>query len=443
MAPPFDGAADAGGPWASVWHGSAGRVRVVLHPAVLAALAASVVSVLPIYLVGAMAVQLRVDLELTASQVGAAALWYFLAAAVGSLRAGRMVEAVGARVGLMCAGLMTAAAMVGVAASGQVWSVALSFLAVAGVANAVAQPAANLMLARVLPPSHRGLGFGIKQSAIPSATLLGGLFVPVFALTVGWRWGFMFGAVLSLGAVVVVGRHGAECRPEQTASAPIRSDVPLRPLLVMGVAAGLGSATAVALGTFYVGSTVAAGFSPTWAGLLFAAGSLVGIVVRIGLGLLADLRPSRHLLRVSAMFAASGAGFLLLTLQWPATVLLGTAVAFGAGMGWQGLFVHSLVRQSPNTPAFTTGVVQILVSLGSALGPPLLGAVVDGASYAVGWMVAAVMAVAACLILLVGRRMALAGRTAQDSASPSAAEDGPSARASAVTGTSPRLKRGP
>jgi MFS family permease len=85
---------------------------------------------------------------------------------------------------------------------------------------------------------------------------------------------------------------------------------------------------------------------------------------------------------------------------------------FGAGLGWQGLFVHSLVRQSPNTPAFTTGVVQITVSVGSALGPPALGAVVDRSSYSIGWLLVAVAAFLASLTLLVGRRMALADRAA-------------------------------
>ncbi|WP_456598585.1 MFS transporter [Blastococcus sp. SYSU DS0616] len=389
------------------------------QPPVVAALAASVASVLPVFLIGAMAVQLRSDFGISVSGIGAAALWYFGAAAVGSLRAGRMVEAIGAGRGLMLAGVVTAVAMIGVALSGQVWLVVLAFLALAGLANAIAQPAANLMLARVLPPTQRGLGFGVKQSAIPAATLLGGLFVPVFALTVGWRWGFVFGAVLALGAVLLVHRCGGERESERTTGPRPRSDVAMGPLMVMGMAAGLGSAAALTLGTFYVDSAVETGISPTVAGLLFAGGSVVGIVTRIGLGLLADLRPSRHLLRVTAMFAAAGAGFLLLALGRPIATVLGTVLAFGAGLGWQGLFVHSLVRQSPNTPAVTTGFAQVMVSLGSALGPPVLGAVVDRSSYAVGWVAVAVVAFTAALTLAVGRRMALASRASRPATGPS------------------------
>jgi predicted MFS family arabinose efflux permease len=385
-------------------------VRSVLQPAVLAAVTSSVGSVLPVYLVGAMAVQLRADVGVSASRLGAATLAYFLAGAAGSVRAGAIVERIGARHSLMAAGLASAVAMIGFALAARNWPLALAFLALGGLANSAAHPAANLMVAQVMPAEHRGLGFGFKQAAIPAATLLGGLFVPVFALTVGWRWGFAVGSLVALSGVFLVARRAAPVLRDRTANARRPGDVAIRPLIVMGLAAGMGSAAALSVGTFYVDSTVAAGIRPLWAGLLFAGGSVFGIATRIGLGARADRRPSRHLLRVSAMFVGGGVGFVLLAAgSWPA-LLLGTLLVCGAGSGWQGLFVHSLVRQSPDAPAFSTGLAQIMVSLGSALGPPLFGAVVDHHSYAWGWLVAAVLAGAGSLTLVIGRHMALSER---------------------------------
>src|SRR5829696_7279082 len=57
---------------------------------------------------------------------------------------------------------------------------------IAGLANAVSHTAANLSLAREVPASRQGLSFGIKQAAIPVATLLAGLAVPTIAVTLGW-----------------------------------------------------------------------------------------------------------------------------------------------------------------------------------------------------------------------------------------------------------------
>lgn len=384
--------------------------RSVRHPAVAAAIVASIASVLPIYLVGAMAVQLRADLGLSASGLGEAAFCYFLSAAAGSTVAGRVVESIGARRGLLIAGTATAVGMTGFALTASTWPVALGFLAVAGLANAVAHPAANLLLAQAVPEAHRGLGFGLKQAAIPAATLVGGLFVPLFALTIGWRWAFGAGALLALLGMILVRRSSTGGRPGGERRTPLQTDVALRPLLVMSLAAGLGSAAALSVGTFYVDSTVASGVRPLWAGLLFAIGSAFGIAARIGMGVLADRRASRHLLRVSGMFTAGAVGFLLITLDWWPALVLATVLVFGAGSGWQGLFIHSLVRQSPGAPAFATGIAQIMVSLGSALGPPVFGRVVDARGYDAAWLLSAGLAGAAALTLLLGRRLALAER---------------------------------
>lgn len=383
--------------------------RSVRHPAVAAAIVASIASVLPIYLVGAMAVQLRADLGLSASGLGEAAFCYFLSAAAGSTVAGRVVESIGARRGLLIAGTATAIGMTGFALTASTWPVALGFLGVAGLANAVAHPAANLLLAQVVPEAHRGLGFGLKQAAIPVATLVGGLSVPLFALTIGWRWAFGAGVLLALLGMLLVSHSSSRVRPGGNRK-PMQTDVALRPLLVMSLAAGLGSAAALSVGTFYVDSTVASGVRPLWAGLLFAVGSAFGIAARIGVGVLADRRASRHLLRVSGMFTAGAVGFLLITLDWWPAMVLATVLVFGAGSGWQGLFIHSLVRQSPGAPAFATGIAQIMVSLGSALGPPVFGRVVDVRGYDAAWLLSAGLSVAAALTLLLGRRLALAER---------------------------------
>ena len=54
-----------------------------------------------------------------------------------------------------------------------------ALLAVAGLANAVNQPAINLFMADQVPLDRQGLAFGIKQSAIPGAILVSGLALPL------------------------------------------------------------------------------------------------------------------------------------------------------------------------------------------------------------------------------------------------------------------------
>ena len=54
--------------------------------------------------------------------------------------------------------------------------------------NVLGQLSSNLTLAQHVPASRLGLSFGLKQAAIPLATLLSGAAVPAVALTIGWRW---------------------------------------------------------------------------------------------------------------------------------------------------------------------------------------------------------------------------------------------------------------
>src|SRR5690606_412358 len=89
-----------------------------------------------------------------------------------------------------------------------------------GVCNATAQLGANVFIAQFLPVHRQGIGFAVKQSAMPGASLAAGLSLPAIALTLGWRWAFAAGALLTLGAVLVV-------RLRLPAESPARSDPPV------------------------------------------------------------------------------------------------------------------------------------------------------------------------------------------------------------------------
>ena len=114
-----------------------------------------------------------------------------------------MVERIGPHRGMRLAAAGSAASLLGVA----LWPVlerAGRLPRPRGLANAVSHPAANLSLAREVPAGRQGLSFGIKQAAIPVATLLAGLAVPTIAVTLGWRWAFAGGAALALAVAFLV-----------------------------------------------------------------------------------------------------------------------------------------------------------------------------------------------------------------------------------------------
>ncbi|MCA1688703.1 MAG: MFS transporter [Actinobacteria bacterium] len=324
---------------------------------------------------------------------------------------GRLVERMGAHRGMRLAAAGSAASLLGVALLATSWAGLVACLVLGGLANAVTHPATNLSLAREVPAGRQGLSFGIKQAAIPAATLLAGLAVPGIAVTLGWRWAFVGGAALALAvaSLVPAGAPGSASRRREEAR---EKDASIAPLVLLALGIGLGSTAATPLGAFLVESSVASGLRVETAGLLLAAGSAVNIVVRIVFGHLADGMSGGRLLLVAGMLGVGVVGFVLLATGESGLILPGVLLAFGAGWGWPGLFNFAVVKTNPNAPAVATGITQTGASGGAALGPLVFGLVVEAASYDVAWLVSGVVALVALAAILAGRRMLLRDRRA-------------------------------
>lgn len=351
---------------------------------VVAAVAVATVCVLPAFLVGALAVQLRADLDFSRGALGLAPAVFFGVGAATSAAGGRLVERVGPRRAMRLAGVLTAGAMAGVAALATTWPVALGFLAIGGLANAIAQPGSNLLLARRVEVARRATAFAVKQSAIPAAMLLGGLAVPTLALTIGWRWAFAGGAVAALATTVIVPEAPGVTSGETPSRPPPGS---IRRLTPLALGAGLGAAAANTLGTFLVESAVDQGLGEATAGLLFAFGATAGLGTRLAMGFVADRRGLHHEFGlVGAMLAGGALGYALLATGVTILLIPATLLAFSLGWGWPGLFNHSVVSTHPEAPGASTGITQTGVYIGAVTGPVVFGFTADATSFSVAWL---------------------------------------------------------
>lgn len=353
--------------------------------ALASGVAATVSGVLPAFLVGGLAVQISHELRLSTSDVGWAFGGFFATAALLSASLGRLGERLGPTRALR---LGTAASIllelsIAVAARSR-WTLWL-LLAASGSLNALLQPAANLMLARAIPPGRQGVAFGLKQAAIPTCTALAGLAVPALALTVGWRWAFVAAALVAAVALALVPRSqptAVRSRAPLARGLPSTSPTALR-WLAVGVA--FGAAAASSFGAYLVSSGVDVGLSESQAGLGLTLGGALGIASRISLGYFADHRLTRPLRATSALMAAGIPACALLAWGHPAAHWVGAALAFGFGWAWPGLFNLAVVRAFPSRPAGATGVTQTGTYLGALIGPVLFGAAAERVGYAAGW----------------------------------------------------------
>lgn len=375
----------------------------------LAAVAAGIVaSILPVFLLGTMSVEMRGELGYRETAAGLVLASFFAASALVSARLGRTVDAIGPRRGLTLALAGVAGCQLGLAVV-RGGPVPVALLAVlAGVCNATAQLSANVFVARDLPAHRQGIGFAVKQSAMPGASLLAGLLLPVVALTVGWRWAFVGGATAALAALVPVSRRlPVEPRRPRTARRPDgrAAPPPERALVALAVAAAMATGAAITLGGFFVESATDAGVDPAAAGVAFAVGSLISVTVRLVVGAVADRRGGNLLGAVAAMLVVGAVTSALFTVREPWVQFAAVPLAFGAGWAWPGLFNLSVVRAVPGAPGRATGVTQTGTYLGGALGPVLFGAVAERAGYTASWWLAAFLGVSAAAAVLVGRRL--------------------------------------
>lgn len=371
---------------------------------------------LPAFLTGGVSVQLRADLGFGESGLGFAVGSFFATAALCSALLGRTTERLGPTASMRWAAACSALALLGVAVAARSFTTLLLWLALGGVANALAQPAANLFIATTVPAERLGMAFAVKQSGIPAATLLGGLAVPSLALTVGWRWAFVAGALLPIvgGLTIPAVTGGRAARSAGSGGPPPPRRPPLRPLVVLGVGIGFGAAAAGTLGAFLVNAAVDAGIAEGRAGLLVSFGSAIGISVRLLAGSRADRRAGGHLRVVSLMLVAGSLAYGLYATQHPLVLVLATPLAFGAGWGWPGLFNLAVVRAHPAAPGAASGVTQTGTYAGAVLGPVAFGSVVEAASYRAAWLLAAVFALIGAAVIAWGRALVQRERTRPD-----------------------------
>jgi MFS family permease len=366
------------------------------------AIATTIACVVPVFLVGGLAVQMGADLHFSPAGLGLAVSVYFGISALASVPSGALVERYGpaavARAGIA----LSATSLLAIAGLARSYPALVGLLALSAAANALGQLASNSALARHVPARRQGLSFGVKQAAIPVSTLLAGAAVPAVALTVGWRWAFVVAAVAALAALPAVPAHERE--PVRRAAAT-RAGRATGALVVVGVAATLAAAAANALGTFVVDSSVGRGLTPGLAGLTLTLGSAVCVAARVGAGWLADRWDSGHVAVIAGMLVVGAAGLGLLAVAGPVPLVAGVVLGFGLGWAWPGLMNFAVVRLHPQAPAAATSITQTGVYAGGCLGPLGLGTIAGRAGYPAMWTTGALAMLLAAALMLVGSRL--------------------------------------
>lgn len=380
--------------------------------------AAAVAGYLPLFLLGALAVQMQHDLGYGPSVHGALVSSFNLTVAVAALPLGGIADRIGWMRSIRGAGVVLAAAMVGIAllAKGHVAIAALLVLCAA--ANSLVLPSGNIAIVHGVPTERRGFAFGIRQAAIPLAVLMGGVAVPLIAVPVGWRPVYLLGALIPATVAVAVATVLRAPRTASRPAAPTLPEVPAstgpgrrrRPpltvplLLLLGLSA-MGALMVNSTNAFLTTTAVAGGIEPADAGVLLVLGSAIALVVRVAVGVLVDRHPDLRGFGVIAALLVGGAlGFLLIATGNRVGIVAGTAIGFGAGTGWPGVLHYVVTNEHPDHAGGVSSLMLTCANVGGFIGPLLFGLMVERVSFTLAWTFLACAAGAAVACVLASGR---------------------------------------
>ncbi|MEV6596780.1 MFS transporter [Actinoplanes sp. NPDC051346] len=367
------------------------------------ATAAMTASMLVLYALSALAPLFTADLGLDRAAVGLLVTATFAVAAAVSLIAGRIVDQSGPRRSLLALGVIVTVALAG-ASFARDYASLLAALAVAGVAQALANPATNLQIGRTVPAGHRGTAIGVKQAGVQLAAFGAGLVLPVLGAAVGWQAALRWSMVLPVALVVAVW-WVVPGQPAAGGGSWWRWPRPspwLSRLMVYSLLLGTALATVNTYLPLYAAQSL--GLGPGAAGAVLAAFGVSGLVARVGWARVADrLAEVTVALRWLSLAAA---GFVVLVCLaaplWSPLVWLGAIGIGGSATAANAVSMLAVVRR-----AGPTGHASALVSLGFfagfVVGPAGFGLLADAAGYGWAWSVVAAVFVASALTALLVR----------------------------------------
>ena len=353
-----------------------------------AAVMSTVSTVLPGFLIGALSVQVSAEMDVSEGVYGWGLGSFFAAAMVGSVLLGRLSQRIGALSQVTLALGVTAAVQLALAATARSFGAVIAFLVVAGLCNAANQSSVNLALAQAQLP-RLGLAVSIKQSGLPTATLLAGFAVPSLALTVGWRWAYVASAGFALASLMLVRAAAGSSVPRPVANGAAKPASSSRDLVGAAAVGAFLAFSAGSLNAWGVGSGVDAGLGEGAAGLFLSLGAATGIILRLICGSLSDTMRARPFLVGGLTALVGSAGMALLAARSPGIHVAAMLLAFGGGWIWPVFTNFGIVRTNPEAAGAATGITQVGIYVGVFVAPLVTGWLIEHSGYRLMWLAVA------------------------------------------------------
>ena len=340
-----------------------------------------------------LASQLIAEFGLDRWQIGALVTASTLTGAVLSPVIGRLTDRFGARRSALINLAIGAGALAALALAPTFGLLLLAAL-LTGVSQGMGNPSTNKLISFHMPVGERGLITGIKQSGVQVGTVVGGLALPLLALTWGWRWAVaVFAVVAAAGMLVAAAILPTDPVVNEADQVKVnRLPRVISWLSLYGFLLGAGgSAIFTYLALF---GQEGLGYSQTVAGGAVAVMGVVGIVSRVVWSRAAE---KGHRYRGSLLWLAGlatlSAAVMAVAQAAPSLIWVAAAGTGLSASAWNSVGMLAVMFLVP--PALAgraSGVVLFGFLAGLGVGAPAFGWSVDQlGTYVPGWLAAGVL----------------------------------------------------
>lgn len=314
---------------------------------------------------------MSLDLHFEPELIGYLIMSSFGLAAVLSLCAGAIVDHVGTRAALLVLFYAIALAFALIATAETLDGLILA-AAICGIAQALANPVTNQLIAQRIRPERKAHVVGLKQSGVQLAALFAGLVLPAIAFQYGWRTAFgIIAPVAVLFAIATLFFIPRQLIRINTGLIPPRPNSLLRRLMGTQFCVGIALSAFV---TFLPTFATQQGMPLYRADILIAVFGIAGMLSRILLTPMGAKLKDESLL-LSALIVIAAATVAITMHAGPHNhwrLWIGAAGMGLTAVGTNAIAMSMLIRD----PAFgsvtmASGFVSFAFFSGFAIGPPL------------------------------------------------------------------------
>lgn len=351
---------------------------------VLWAMTVNALCILPSFLVGALAVDIRREFDFSDTVAGLAFSGFWLVASLSAVPFSRLVTRVGVDAALRLAATITILLTSGIAIIGHGVIPFIVLLVLAGAATALATPAVNVRVMSVVSPRRQAFAITAAGASPVLSLMAAGIIAGVLGPVVAWQWIFGGVAVVLAGLVIIRRRSAGSPSPGASSRGPIERPR-LLPLVRVMILIGAGNAVVGAATSFLVLAAPGSGVQPTVAALVVGIVSATSIAVRLVLAATVDRTRSDPLPLVTGLIAAGVVGLVLIGTGVPWAYFAGMVLVLVPGWSWVSLLLFGVLARYRHAVAAASGVVQMVFFVGGVIGPLGMGLALTALPYAAAW----------------------------------------------------------